>query len=88
MDGKGLNIEGFRAILNYIEKHHSFRKAMGKRIKYVSPTCDMRTGEIFHVNLRLSGKGKNFSLTNENKNKDLFEWITDWLDNGSWEDEL
>lgn len=81
-----MNIEDFREILNYIEKNHSFRKSQGKMVKYVSPTLDMRIGKIFHVNLRRSGEGKDFSLTNENKDKDLKSWILNWLDEGTWED--
>lgn len=81
-----MSIDDFRELCNYIESKHSFRNAQGKRIKYVSPTCDMRIGSIFHVNLRLSGKGKDFSITNENKDKDLKSWIFDWLDNGSWDE--
>lgn len=84
--GKSMSIDDFRDVLNYIEKHHSFRKGEGKRIKYVSPTCDMRMGDIFHVNLRLTGEGKDFAIVNENREKDLKAWIIDWLDNGSWED--
>lgn len=85
MTAKYMDIADFRDICNYIEKNHSFRKAMGKRVKYVAPTCDMRIGKIFHVNLRLMGSGRDFSLTNENKDKDLKAWIIDWLDNGSWD---
>lgn len=85
MEGKYMSIEDFRELCNYIEKHHSFRKAQGKMVKYISPTCDMRIGKIFHVNLRRSGDGKDFSLTNDDKDKDLKNWIIDWLDNGVWE---
>ena len=81
---KEMSIEDLRSLLQYIEKNHSFRKSKGKRVKYVSPTCDMRTGSIFHVNIRLTGEGKDFSLTNEDKDRDLLKWIVDWLDNGSW----
>lgn len=84
MEDKHMNIDDFRKLCNYIEKNHSFRKAQGKMIKYISPTFDMRIGKIFHVNLRRSGDGIDFSLTNENKDKDLKNWIVDWLDNGTW----
>lgn len=76
---RGMNINDFRELCIYIDENHSFRKMMGKRIKYVSPTVDMRTGEIFHVRLRRA-EGIDFSLTNENKNRDLFQWIVDWLE--------
>ena len=81
-----MNLNDFRDLLNYIEKNHSFRRGKGKMIKYVSPTCDMRSGDIFHINLRQAGNGVDFSLTNENKDRNLKRWVMDWLDNGEWRD--
>lgn len=84
MRGNGMDIEDLREICNYIESSHSFRKVQGKMVKYISPTINMRTGEIFHVKLRRSGEGKDFSITNENKNRNLKLRIIDWLDGGTW----
>lgn len=81
-----MTVEDFRELCAYIEAHHSFKKGQGKMVKYISPTYDVRIGEIFHVNIRLSGMGRDFSITNENINKDLKSWIIDWLDNGKWLD--
>lgn len=32
MEGKYMDIEDFKEICNYIEKHHSFRKVQGKMV--------------------------------------------------------
>ena len=84
MARKEMSIEDFRDLCRYVDACHSFRDLKGKKVKYISPTMDMRTGMIFHVNMRLVGKGMDFALTNENKDKDLKEWIFNWLDNGKW----
>lgn len=81
-----MTIEEGNELMKYIQEKHSFLSGKGKRIKYVEPIYDTRTGHIFCVKLRLSGEGKVFSLTNENKDKILTDWIYDWLENGSWKD--
>lgn len=68
----------FRKLLTYISNNHSFLKG-GKKIKYVEPVIDMRTGDIFCVEFR-GFNDKTFSITNENSDKDLEKWIYDWLD--------
>ena len=77
-----MTLDEFNDLVTYIQKNHSFPEMEGKRIKYITPTFDTRTGRIFHINLRLAGEGKDFSVTNENKHRKLNEWVVDWLDNG------
>ena len=80
-----MDVKEFVELVEYIQKHHSFGKTKGKLVKYISPTYDTRTGKIFHINLRLSGDGLDFSITNENKHKDLALWVYEWLDSGTWD---
>lgn len=87
MKGVHMSLEDFTELVDHINKNHSFSEVKGKRIKYITPIYDTRIGKIFCVNLRLTGEGKYFSLTNENKDKDLKQWIYDWLENGNWNDE-
>lgn len=80
-----MSIGEFLELLKYIQENHSFVTLRGKRIKYISPTYDTRTGRIFHVHLRLGGEGLHFSITNENKHRNLKDWIYEWLEHGTWE---
>lgn len=70
----------FRSLLEYIDKNHSWRKNMGKKVKYVDSTIDMRNGKIFIITLRSLGYDKEFWIINENKDKNLVDWIKEWLD--------
>ena len=65
-------------LLDYIDDHHRFGKG-GKHIKYVVPTIDTRTANIHAIEFH-GMEIRTFSITNENKDLDLFEWIMDWLD--------
>lgn len=79
-----MTLEEFNELIAYIQTNHSFPKMEGKKVKYITPIFDTRTGRIFSINLRLAGEGIDFSVTNENKHRNLNEWVRDWLDNGSW----
>lgn len=68
----------FRELLNYIHDNHRFSRG-GKGIKYVEPTIDTRTGDVFCVSFR-GWNDKTFSKTNENSDRDLKEWIYKWLE--------
>ena len=84
MARKAMKMVDFRKLLTYISANHSFSKG-GKKIKYVEPVIDMRTGDIFCVKFR-GFNDKTFSITNENSDRDLEKWIYDWL-NGVLVDE-
>lgn len=75
---KPMNMEDFRFLLLYIQMNHKFARG-GKHIKYVTPTFDMRTGDIHRIEFH-GMEDKVFSITNENADRDLEMWIADWLD--------
>lgn len=70
-----MTISEFNSLLKYINKNHSFKQLEGKMIKYVSPTIDLRTGFIGCIKL----DDKIFSQTNENRHRNLKEWIMQYL---------
>lgn len=75
-----MNLTRYRLLMHFIDDNHSFRNLKGKRIKYVDCSTDMRTGKIFSVTLRGLFGEKVFWQANENKDKDLYEWIINWLE--------
>lgn len=70
-----MSINEFNELLEYINKNHSFIGLKGKMIKYISPTIDLRTGHIGMVRL----DDKTFSKVNENRHKNLKNWIMEYL---------
>lgn len=80
-----MTLEDFNQLIHYINTKHSFMKQKGKCIKYITPVYDMRINRIFSINLRRSGDGLDFSVTNENNTKDLTKWVKAWLEEGSWD---
>lgn len=75
-----MNHASYRDLMHFIDKNHSFRHLKGKRIKYVDCSTDMRTGKIFSVTLRGLFGEKVFWQANENKDRDLYTWIINWLE--------
>lgn len=73
---KPMTFNDLRDFLNYVEKNHKFGK--GKSIKYVTPHIDMRYGNIHAIEFR-GFNDRVFSITNENKDRDLYVWIMEWL---------
>lgn len=80
-----MTLEQFTRLVSYIQANHSFAECKGKHIKYITPIFDTRTNKIFCINLRRSCEGLDFSITNENKTKDLMVWIHTWLNEGTWD---
>lgn len=72
-----MSIKEFNDLLQYINKNHSFMTLKGKMIKYISPTIDFRTGHIGKVVL----DDKAFIKVNENRHRNLYKWIKDYLNN-------
>lgn len=68
----------FWEVMRHVHNEHRFAKG-GKNIKYVSPTFDMRTGDIHRIEFH-GMENKVFSITNENADRDLYEWVMRWLD--------
>lgn len=79
-EGKGLTHKEYGELLKYIHENHRLGK--GKSIKYVDPVFDFRTMDYFSITFRGSfGDGtKEFTIVNDNKEKDLKEWIMEWLE--------
>lgn len=73
---KPMTTSDLRQLLIFIEKYHKFGR--GKSIKYVTPHIDMRYGDIHAIEFR-GFHDRVFSITNENKDKDLYLWIMEWL---------
>lgn len=67
----------FVELLAYIDKHHRFGHG-GKSIKYVQPVYDMRFRDIHCITL-VGIEEVTLSLVNENKDRDLKQWIYQWL---------
>lgn len=74
-EGKPMTLTEYSELLKYINENHSFKKGMGKMVKYISHTFDFRTLMISRVDI----DGKIFSITNENSHKNLKKWIMDYL---------
>lgn len=80
-----MTLTEFRDLVEHIQENHSFMKCRGKSIKYITPIFDTRTNKIFCINLRRSGGGLDFSITNDGKTKSLDKWVRTWLEEGDWE---
>lgn len=74
-----ITLDEFRELLRHINEGHSFKKGKGKKIKYIEPIIDMRTGKIFAIKFR-GWHDKEFAIVNENRNKNLLELVKEWLD--------
>lgn len=66
-----------KRLVKFIHENHSFRDMKGKRIKYITHTLDFRTGEIYRVVL----DDVEFAKVNENRHRNLIEWIYNYLNN-------
>lgn len=79
--GAALPLPIFKMLLTHIANHHRFGDK-GKMIKYIQPTIDMRTMEIFHVHFRGMfdpvEDGKAFDY--RDNGKPMYENIMNWLD--------
>lgn len=77
--GKTLSWQQFKNILKLIESNHTFRKSIGKSIKYVRPDIDMRTHDVFH--LRFDGLFGKKEFDFRDSETDMYDRITKWLQN-------
>ncbi|MGL5713399.1 MAG: hypothetical protein ACRCX2_10300 [Paraclostridium sp.] len=78
---KAMTLKEYFDLVRYIDKHHSFRELEGKAIKYISHTFDTRTRTVYSVKLWGGfSEDKEFTIVNENKDRELKEWIYNWLD--------
>lgn len=72
-----MSLEEFNKLYEYIMNNHSFSAVKGKMIKYITPTIDTRSNRIYQIKL----DDKVFSKVNENRHKNLYDWIMEYLDN-------
>lgn len=63
-DQKALTIEELSELLQYIEKHNSWKNNLKAQrlIKYVDFSFDTRDCTVWKINLRLSGQGEPHSV--------------------------
>lgn len=78
----GLSKKEFSKLLKIIETDHWLIK--GRGVKYVELSYDLRTQEIWKVNLRCFGPGKEFMTCNRDQNAPdtLYIEIFNWLEDG------
>jgi hypothetical protein len=81
--GKLMTLKEFEELVNYINENHGFwvlTKESSKQIKYIEPFYDTRSQKIHFVRFTLQGGiSKEFKILNENRDKNLKEWIYSWL---------
>jgi len=77
--GEYMTPKEYNELLKYIYINHNPFKINKFPIKYVDCSYDNRTGRIFCVTIRTYFDENRFSITNENKHRDLKEWIYNWL---------
>jgi hypothetical protein len=80
---KEMTYEEFVKVLKYVTENHKFGSGIGKGIKYVTPTFDLRNGKIHCITFSGWNGEKVFSIINENKDKNLYAWVVEWLTEGN-----
>jgi len=73
---KSMSMSEFHELVGHVQNKHEFAMRGGKSIKYVRCSYDTRLRDVWSVSL----DDKHFSLTNENKDKDLKSWVYDYLE--------
>ncbi len=80
---KGINIELFTELCRHINEHHSMGTFSGKKIKYMRPAFDFRTGRCFYIRFEgmFQSGNKDFYTVNEWRDhpKSLHARVMDWL---------
>jgi len=75
-----------------MEKHSWFNGIKGHAIKYIRPHFDTRTGNFYGVTFNGIRGRKDFFVVNENRHRNLTQWIREFLDTPpdeagwSWDD--
>lgn len=75
--GKNMSMPQFQDVLRVIMTDHAWGK--GHWIKYVRPHFDTRTQDFYGVSLDGAFGHKDFFVVNENRDRDLTEWVMDFL---------
>lgn len=74
--GRAMTCTEFNELVNLIRKEHSFGKG-GKMVKYIEPTLDMRTDDVFHVTFRGFFAEKTFDFRDNERS--MLDNIHKWL---------
>lgn len=74
---RNITTEEFLELTKYVQENHNLKK--GLKIKYIIPVYDTRTDGIFSITFKGMNSEANFSVTNENYERDLKEWVYAWL---------
>ena len=74
-----MKLSDLEQLLYYINRRHKW-PSTNKKVKYVRPSFDMRTADIFHINMNSKMNEIDFSITNENSNKNLLRMIICYLE--------
>lgn len=73
----------FNELVTFIITNHAWGGSVpfqGWKIKYIRPHFDTRSQTIFAIEFDGMFDHKVFSVTNENRHRNLKEWIHEWLD--------
>jgi hypothetical protein len=72
----------YNELVEFILKNHSWHNGIkGRGIKYIRPHFDTRTGEYYGVKFDGLNPAE-FFVVNENRHRDLFDWVMGWLNEG------
>jgi len=86
--GKALSLDEFRDVLREVVTKHRFGMTAefgeSRHIKYMTPTIDFRTLDVFHVEFRFLGDRRVFDFRESERS--MYDRIMAWL-NGSEEEE-
>lgn len=93
MPRKNMGMNDFTWLIAVIMGKHGLLAddwAKSHLIKYVRPHFDTRTGGFYGITLEGFRGKKEFFIVNENKDKDLYAWVMDFLEKdpkeAGWED--
>ena len=73
-----MEMNEFLELVNFILTDHRFGEK-GHHIKYVKPSFDMRLCVFYGVTLQGMLGTKDFFIVNENRHRNLNEWIREFL---------
>jgi hypothetical protein len=81
---EAMTFSEFSELMKHIIEFHTFnsKEPHGRRIKYVRPSFDLRTNDVFLVSFNSYGNEKELHVVNDCRNLDssLYERCMKWLD--------
>lgn len=76
--GKYMSMAQYIELTNFILENHGFGRA-GHHIKYIRPHFDTRTCMFYAITLQGMLGHKDFAIVNENRHRDLDQWVREFL---------